>query len=77
MLNNGHDIENVLLFLREKGCTKTESIKAVMDLQGTSLREAKSIIHFSRAWKDTRQKDDDFHKLLDSTSRYMEPKKGE
>ena len=72
MRANGHSIEVILLFLRQEGCSKMESIRAVMELQDMSLRDAKSTVHFSEAWKDTRQRDDRLHESLDSMTEKSE-----
>lgn len=52
MLAEGKDLELILGFLKKYGCSKTQSIVILKDIQGISLDEAKSLVHFSQAWQD-------------------------
>jgi ribosomal protein L7/L12 len=54
-------IENFLFELRSHGAWQVESIKAVRNLAGVSLAEAKEIVHFSKTWADTREASEDLH----------------
>ena len=58
------DIEQVIDDLRGAGLTMTECIKAVMELQGVSLGEAKNTVHFSNAWSGLRETHDAAHESL-------------
>ncbi len=71
MLAAGASIEEVLAFLRQHEYSKIASIKAVRQLQGVDLREAKRIVHLSDAWQDRRQQDDEFHEALEEAARQL------
>jgi ribosomal protein L7/L12 len=58
------DLEAVLRFLRENGCSIIESIKATMELTGAPLAAAKETVHGSDAWRDRRGAHDEFHRTL-------------
>lgn len=66
MLAHEETIEEVLLFLRRNECSKTDSIRALILVKDLSLTEAKKIVHFSEAWKDTREADEGFHARLEA-----------
>jgi ribosomal protein L7/L12 len=59
------DIEALLAYLRNSGFSKLSSIRAVMEITGATLAEAKKIVHLSRAWSDRREQDDEFHEKLE------------
>ena len=44
--------ETILVFLREKGFNKIDSIKTIRTLYGLSMPEAKELIDHSAAWSD-------------------------
>lgn len=48
----GTDREMILVFLREKGFNKIDSIKTVRVLYGLTMPEAKELIDYSKAWSD-------------------------
>lgn len=48
----GADRETVLVFLREKGFNKIDSIKTIRPLYGLSMSEAKDLVDQSAAWSD-------------------------
>ena len=48
----GAKLEMVLVFLREKGFNKIDSIKTIRPLYGFSMHEAKDVIDSSAAWSD-------------------------
>jgi hypothetical protein len=48
----GANIETILVFLRERGFNKIDSIKTVRPLYGLSMEEAKDFIDHSDAWSD-------------------------
>ena len=64
LVNSGASHEIVLGFLRERGFDKLDSIKALISATGMSLKDAKNIVHQSRAWQDTFAKDEAFHASL-------------
>ena len=47
----GERTETVLRFLRDRGLTITESIKAVMTIYGVSLAYAKRLVSESPTWR--------------------------
>jgi ribosomal protein L7/L12 len=77
MLANGGDLNAVLVQLRQAGFSKVESIRAIMELKGTSLGEAKRLIHLSPAWQDTLESDDRLHELLQTTAESLSNKDGQ
>ncbi|HTS12759.1 MAG TPA: ribosomal protein L7/L12 [Candidatus Limnocylindrales bacterium] len=48
----GADRETVLVFLRDKGFDKIDSIKTIRPLYGLSMVEAKDLVDHSAAWSD-------------------------
>ena len=73
MLVEGCVIDDVISFLRKKGCSRINSIKAVMRLRGVTLAQAKEIVHSSKAWEDARENAEDLHDLfIDISSRDVE-----
>lgn len=60
MLSAENDVEGVLLFLRQQGCSKFDAIKALAVLKNLNLLDAKHTVHFSETWADVRQQDEDF-----------------
>jgi ribosomal protein L7/L12 len=48
----GADQETILVFLRERGFNKIDSIKTVRALYGLSMPKAKELIDHSAAWSD-------------------------
>ena len=60
-------IEPALLFLRENGCGKFDSIRALVAASGMSLADAKTAVHYSRAWDEARARDEAlWDELIDS-----------
>ena len=48
----GADRVTVLVFLRDKGFNKIDSIKTIRPLYGLSMPEAKDLVDHSAAWSD-------------------------
>lgn len=48
----GADRETILVFLREKGFDKIDSVKTIRGLYGLSLPQAKHLVDHSAAWSD-------------------------
>ena len=48
----GANRETILVFLRDKGFDKIDSIKAIRTLYGLTMPEAKELIDHSQAWSD-------------------------
>ena len=64
---NGADLEKILTFLRNAGCSKIDSIVVLREALGTSLGDAKQLVHCSTTWRDARERDDAFHdRLIDA-----------
>jgi hypothetical protein len=57
-------IESVLKYLREKGYSKTQSMDMLMELKSIKLGDAKKNVHMSKTWADTREQDDEFHRVI-------------
>jgi ribosomal protein L7/L12 len=64
LLDDEHDIEQVLRFLRAAGFGMIDSIKATMALTGVPLGEAKRLVHTSAAWADRRAEHDALHRAV-------------
>jgi ribosomal protein L7/L12 len=54
-------MQGFLRALRDRGARQVESIKAVCELGGVSLGEAKKIVHFSPVWDDMRSANEALH----------------
>jgi ribosomal protein L7/L12 len=67
MLSNGHDIEAVVASLKQRGCSILESIKVVREITGSSLGDAKRVVHFSQAWAELRGAHENLHATLEAT----------
>jgi hypothetical protein len=57
LLLAGADQELVLVFLRERGFDKIDSINTVRKLLGKSTSDAKQLIDLSQAWSDRYESD--------------------
>jgi len=66
MLRDGKDVQAILTFARHRGCSKTDAMRLLMLLRDMSLAEAKQVVHFSEAWRDTKQQDEEFQDRLQS-----------
>jgi hypothetical protein len=64
-LAGGATLEEVIQILRERGFSKVQSIKALVDLGQTEMSEAKRIVHSSPTWADVRERDEDFQRRLE------------
>jgi hypothetical protein len=65
MLVHGIKLEEAIRFLRQRGLSKTHSIKALVDLGQVDLSDAKRIVHDSRTWADVRERDEEFQRKLE------------
>jgi len=61
MLSMSEDIESVLQYLRQNGCTKVDSMRVIIELRGLTSDDAKRIVHFSKTWEDVRKRDEELH----------------
>ena len=64
MFERGDDVEAVLRFLRQRGCSKLDSIKALVASKEMNLADAKRVAHLSKTWEDRRQSDEEFEKAF-------------
>jgi maltooligosyltrehalose synthase len=64
LLAEGNDVDMIIAFLRHNGCSKITCILVVKQLLNVDTRKAKEIVHFSEAWKDTKELDEAFHERL-------------
>ena len=58
------NVDEVITMLRASEFSKIDCIKALVDICGLTLAEAKKTVHFSPAWSDTRESDERFHSDL-------------
>lgn len=61
LISGGADTEVVLVFLRENGLDKIDSINSIRALFAKSMPEAKTLVDNSRAWSDHFYSDQDLH----------------
>ena len=61
MLETGQDLETILRFILQNGCTQVDCIRIVMDLNDSTLEEANSLVHYSKAWEDMRERTEKVH----------------
>lgn len=54
---------------RHRGVSQAQAIKATVERVGVSLAEAKSIVHLSPVWEETRPANDRLHQSLDEAAR--------
>jgi ribosomal protein L7/L12 len=59
-LRRGIPLDAVLAALRQHGATPIESIKAVREVRGVGLGEAKQLVSTSPAWDDIREEHERF-----------------
>jgi hypothetical protein len=64
LARQGAGVEAVLRLFRDRGLTKTQSIKCAMAVLSVDLAQAKEIVHLSAAWRDRQADDDGFHDEL-------------
>ena len=62
----GKSNDDLVAFLRTQGCSKVESMAIVARACGVGLGEAKEIVHLSKAWADTRERDERFQQSLEA-----------
>jgi len=62
--DSGADLEDILTYLRNEGCSKIDSIVVLHEVLGISLGDAKGLVHCSSTWRDVREQDDAFHDQL-------------
>jgi ribosomal protein L7/L12 len=72
MLQNGQEREAILTYIRHSGGSKIDAIRLLVVLQDLSLPEAKRVVHFSDAWSDTRERDEEFHDQLERVAKLDE-----
>jgi len=61
LAGGGASLEMILLFFRERGFDKIDSINSIRVLYGKSVSEAKDIIDGSETWSDRFHSDAQFH----------------
>ena len=52
--SRGYSLDLALTVLREQGASPIDSIKAVREVTGVSLTEAKKLVSGSKTWEDIR-----------------------
>src|SRR5690606_17069919 len=63
-LQTGDDLEAVLVDMRASGMSEISCIKAVRDLFDVELGDAKAMVHFSEAFADRREANEELHESL-------------
>jgi hypothetical protein len=64
MLSEGHDVEQVVAYLRQSGCSKVESIGLLVCAAGLPPEQAKEFVHRSPVWSDVYERDEAFQAEL-------------
>jgi len=64
LIGAGIDIEPLIAMLRDDGLSKMGSIRVLVDLNISSLADAKRLVHCSPVWSDVRKRDDELHEKL-------------
>lgn len=73
LLKEGKQQEDILRFLRASGSSKAESVMIWASASGCGTKEAKRAVHFSRAWMDVQESDEQFHRNLERETKEPEP----
>ena len=55
---------DIILFLRESGVSKIQSIHALTRIFDIAVAESKEKIHYSEVWADRRGADEKFHEEI-------------
>ena len=72
LLNSGDGVQRVISFLREQGESKAGSIRMLVAVGRLSLREAKSLVHYSDTWRDHHDADEALHEALEEVLQAMD-----
>jgi hypothetical protein len=64
MLTAGTSLEEIIAHLRALGLGKVPSIGIIAEISGNSLTDSKNLVHFSDAWSDVKEQDEEFHANL-------------
>ena len=59
------DAEGVIAFMRSAGFSMIDCIKALRELSGCSLADAKLTVHHSETWSDQRESSERLHEELE------------
>ena len=62
--SDGHRWDEVLQTLRAEGYSKTEAIRASVEVLRLPLADAKRLVHGSVVWRDVRAADEPWHNAL-------------
>lgn len=68
------NMESFLQELRARGAGQIDCIKAVREIAGISLGEAKEIVHYSRTWADMREASEALHETAYKALEIMQRK---
>jgi hypothetical protein len=66
LLADGRTLDEALDALRRAGLSKVESMAVLARSGHCDLIAAKQLVHFSPVWDDRRERDEQFHDLLES-----------
>ena len=65
-LDAGATVDDALITLKGMGFSQVDCIRAVADLGLCAFSDAKRLVHYSRAWKPTRQLNEQLHTDLEN-----------
>ena len=66
-LKEGSDLEDILRFLRQEGCSKGRSITILLKMKylpPEKIKFTKHLVHFSKTWSDFRERDEEWHEKI-------------
>ncbi|MEM9446598.1 MAG: hypothetical protein AAGA18_14740 [Verrucomicrobiota bacterium] len=70
--NSGHTSEQLVVFLKEKGMIRTESLYILTQVLGIDGGAAKKLVFGHDVWKDKIQDDEEFHKNIDEALKELD-----
>jgi ribosomal protein L7/L12 len=73
LLKAGKSKEEIVVFLRQSGCTKGISVMLLPSILNCDLVEAKKIVHFSKAWADQKETDEKLQRQFEESLSEFKP----
>lgn len=62
--NSNSDQKEVMNYLRTIGCSKAQSVYLIRRIFLLTAREAKTLVHYSPVWEDTKEKSEKFEENI-------------
>jgi hypothetical protein len=67
LLNSGKTTEEIVAFLKQRGCAKGVSIMLLPSILGCNLSKAKELVHFSKTWEDQKETDEQLQRQFEES----------